>query len=131
MNLFEMTFHVEHVDDGLVDMLIDDYEATTGTDHTGHEFVTVLAEGDSFDHAARTMVTELQSHGLRILRLVPDLLTRSEIAARLDEEMWGVLDAPVLRVAAWDTHYPPARTERAYLPDAERVLDALDRSFTY
>ena len=83
MNLFEMTFHVEHVDDSLVDMLIDDYEATVGTDHTGHEFVTVLAEGDSFDHAARTMVTELQSHGLRIRRLVPDLLTRSEIAARL------------------------------------------------
>ena len=44
MNLFEMTFHVEHVDDGLVDMLIDDYEATTGTDHTGHEFVTVLVQ---------------------------------------------------------------------------------------
>ena len=55
----------------------------------------------------------------------------AELAARLDEEMWGALDAPVLRVAAWDTHYPPARTERAYLPDAERVLDALDRSFTY
>ena len=83
MNLFEMTFHVEHVDDSLVDTLINDYEATVGTDHTGHEFVTVLAEGDSFDHAARTMVTELQSHGLRIRRLVPDLLTRSEIAARL------------------------------------------------
>lgn len=83
MNLFEMTFHVEHVDDSLVDMLIDDYEATVGTDHTGHEFVTVLAEGNSFDHAARTMVTKLQSHGLRIRRLVPDLLTRSEIAARL------------------------------------------------
>ena len=56
MNQYEMTFHVEHVDDGLVDMLIDDYEATTGTDHTGHEFVTVLAEGDSFDHAARTLL---------------------------------------------------------------------------
>jgi hypothetical protein len=83
MNLFEMTFHVEHVDDSLVDMLIDDYEATVGTDHTGYEFVTVLAEGDSFDHAARTMVTKLQCHGLRVRRLVPDLLTRSEIAARL------------------------------------------------
>ena len=83
MNLCEMTFHVEHVDDSLVDMLIDDYEATVGTDHTGHEFVTVLAEGNSLDHAARTMVTKLQCHGLRIRRLVPDLLTRSEIAARL------------------------------------------------
>ena len=61
MNQYEMTFHVERVDDSLVDMLIDDYEATVGTDHSGHEFVTVLVEGDSFDHAARTIVTELQS----------------------------------------------------------------------
>ncbi|WP_316670548.1 alpha-ketoacid dehydrogenase subunit beta [uncultured Propionibacterium sp.] len=55
----------------------------------------------------------------------------AEIAARLDEEMWGALDAPVLRVASWDTHYPPARVERDYLPDAERVLDAVDKSFAY
>ena len=55
----------------------------------------------------------------------------AEIAARLDEEMWGALDAPVLRVAAWNTRYPPARVEHDYLPDAERVLDAVDRSFAY
>lgn len=55
----------------------------------------------------------------------------AEIAARLDEEMWGELEAPVLRVAAWDTNYPPARVEHDYLPDAERVLDAVDASFAY
>lgn len=83
MNLYEMTFHVEHVDDSLVDTLINDYDGTVGTDHTGHEFVTVLGEGGSFDVAARTMITELQSLGLRLLRLVPDLVTRPEIASRL------------------------------------------------
>ncbi|WP_241655545.1 helix-turn-helix domain-containing protein [Actinomyces oricola] len=83
MNLHEMTFHVEHVDDSLVDTLIDDYDGTVGTDHTGHEFVTVLGEGANFDVAARTMITELQSLGLRLLRLVPDLATRPEIASRL------------------------------------------------
>ena len=83
--------------------------------------------------AAPTRPIVLGCGRLRQIRSVAGTLphNRTEIAARLDEEMWGVLDAPVLRVAAWDTHYPPARTERAYLPDAERVLDALDRSFTY
>lgn len=63
--------------------LIDEYDGTVGTDHTGHEFVTVLGEGATFDSAARSLVTDLQTRGLRILRLVPDLVTRSEIAARL------------------------------------------------
>ena len=36
MNPYEMTFHVEHVDDSLVDTLINDYDGTVGTDHTGH-----------------------------------------------------------------------------------------------
>ena len=55
----------------------------------------------------------------------------AELAARLDEELWGELDAPVLRVAAPDTVYPPSRAEKDYLPDAERVLDAVDKSFDY
>lgn len=83
MNLYEMTFHVEHVDDSIVDKLIDEFDGTVGTDHTGHEFVTVLGEGSDFDAAARATITELQSLGLYILRLVPDLATRPEIAARL------------------------------------------------
>ena len=45
MNLYEMTFHAEHVDDSIVDKLIDEFDGTVGTDHTGHEFVTVLGEG--------------------------------------------------------------------------------------
>ena len=83
MNLYEMTFHAEHVDDSIVDKLIDEFDGTVGTDHTGHAFVTVLGEGSDFDAAARATITELQSLGLCILRLVPDLATRPEIAARL------------------------------------------------
>ncbi|MCT3012272.1 alpha-ketoacid dehydrogenase subunit beta, partial [Propionibacterium freudenreichii] len=55
----------------------------------------------------------------------------AELAARLDEELWGELDAPVLRVTGYDTVYPPSRSEKGYLPDAERVLDAVDKSFDY
>jgi 2-oxoisovalerate dehydrogenase E1 component beta subunit len=37
----------------------------------------------------------------------------------------------VLRVGAFDTPYPPSRIEEEYLPDLDRVLDAVDRTFAY
>jgi pyruvate dehydrogenase E1 component beta subunit len=53
----------------------------------------------------------------------------SEIAARITEECFYSLEAPVLRVTGWDVPYPAARVEEEYLPDLDRVLDAVDRSF--
>ena len=41
------------------------------------------------------------------------------------------LEAPVLRVGGFDTPYPPSRLEEEYLPDLDRVLDAVDRSLAY
>ena len=55
----------------------------------------------------------------------------AEVAARVSEELFGRLRAPVLRVAGFDTPYPPARLERNWLPDPERVLDAVDRALGY
>jgi pyruvate dehydrogenase E1 component beta subunit len=55
----------------------------------------------------------------------------SEIAARVTERCFYALEAPVLRVAGYDTPYPPARLEEEYLPDLDRVLDAVDRTFAY
>lgn len=52
----------------------------------------------------------------------------AEIAAQITEECFYSLEAPVLRVAGFDTPYPPARLEDAYLPDLDRVLDAVDRT---
>ncbi len=52
----------------------------------------------------------------------------AEIAARVTEECFYSLEAPVLRVTGFDTPYPPARLEDAYLPDLDRVLDAVDRT---
>jgi len=34
----------------------------------------------------------------------------------------------VLRVGAYHAPYPPARLEDEYLPDLDRVLDAVDRT---
>jgi 2-oxoisovalerate dehydrogenase E1 component beta subunit len=53
----------------------------------------------------------------------------AEVAARITEECFYALEAPVLRVGGFDTPYPAARLEEDYLPDLDRVLDAVDRSF--
>ena len=53
----------------------------------------------------------------------------AEIAARVTEHCFYSLEAPVLRVTGFDVPYPAARVEEEYLPDLDRVLDAVDRSF--
>ncbi|HIY24280.1 MAG TPA: alpha-ketoacid dehydrogenase subunit beta [Candidatus Brachybacterium merdigallinarum] len=50
-----------------------------------------------------------------------------EIAARISEQCFYHLEAPVLRVGGYHLPYPPARMEHAYLPDLDRVLDGVDR----
>jgi 2-oxoisovalerate dehydrogenase E1 component beta subunit len=55
----------------------------------------------------------------------------SEIAARVTEDCFYSLEAPVLRVGGFDTPYPPSRIEEEYLPDLDRVLDAVDRALAY
>jgi len=55
----------------------------------------------------------------------------AEIAARVSQECFYSLEAPVLRVGGYSTPYPPSRLEEHYLPDLDRVLDAVDRSFGY
>ncbi|MEE6258326.1 alpha-ketoacid dehydrogenase subunit beta [Plantactinospora sonchi] len=53
----------------------------------------------------------------------------SEIAARITEDCFYSLESPVLRVTGFDTPYPAARLEEEYLPNLDRVLEAVDRSF--
>jgi pyruvate dehydrogenase E1 component beta subunit len=55
----------------------------------------------------------------------------AEIAARVQEELFFHLEAPVLRATGFDTPYPPARLERNWLPAADRLLDTIARSFSY
>jgi 2-oxoisovalerate dehydrogenase E1 component beta subunit len=55
----------------------------------------------------------------------------SEIAATVAERAFYSLEAPVLRVAGFDTPFPPAKLETIYLPDADRVLEAVDRALAY
>ncbi|MBV1852135.1 alpha-ketoacid dehydrogenase subunit beta [Catellatospora tritici] len=53
----------------------------------------------------------------------------AELAARISEECFYSLEAPVLRVTGYDIPYPASRVEEEFLPDLDRVLDAVDRSF--
>ncbi|MEI2764964.1 MAG: alpha-ketoacid dehydrogenase subunit beta [Dermatophilaceae bacterium] len=55
----------------------------------------------------------------------------AELAARVTERCFYALEAPVLRVGGYDVPYPPARLEEEFLPDLDRVLDAVDRSLAY
>ncbi len=55
----------------------------------------------------------------------------SEVAATVAEKAFYSLEAPVLRVSGFDTPFPPAKLESAYLPDADRVLEAVDRALAY
>jgi pyruvate dehydrogenase E1 component beta subunit len=55
----------------------------------------------------------------------------SEIAATVTERAFYSLEAPVLRVSGFDAPFPPAKLEGTYLPDADRVLEAVDRALAY
>jgi len=57
--------------------------------------------------------------------------TGAEVAARVTEECFFHLQAPVLRVGAFHTPYPVAKIEHDYLPSLDRVLDAVDRSLAF
>ncbi|WP_455904440.1 alpha-ketoacid dehydrogenase subunit beta [Microbacterium sp.] len=50
----------------------------------------------------------------------------SEIQARVFERCFEYLEAPVRRVTGFDTPYAPPKLEHWYLPDVDRVLDAID-----
>lgn len=55
----------------------------------------------------------------------------AEIAARLMHDLFDVLAAPIERVGNATVPYPPSRFEKLFLPDVERVLEAVDRTRAY
>jgi pyruvate dehydrogenase E1 component beta subunit len=55
----------------------------------------------------------------------------AEIAARIMEEVFDFLLAPVARVTGPDVPYPPASLEAEYLPSVERIADAVRRTVAY
>lgn len=50
----------------------------------------------------------------------------SEIQARVSEQCFEYLEAPVRKVSGFDTPFAPPKLEHWYLPDVDRVIDAID-----
>ena len=51
----------------------------------------------------------------------------AEVAARVSQECFAALAAPVLRVTGYHLPYPPSRFEEHYLPGVDRILDAIEQ----
>jgi 2-oxoisovalerate dehydrogenase E1 component beta subunit len=51
----------------------------------------------------------------------------AELAASVTDRCFFHLEAPPARVTGFDVPYPPARLEEHFLPDLDRILDAVDR----
>ncbi|RSN60491.1 alpha-ketoacid dehydrogenase subunit beta [Amycolatopsis sp. WAC 04182] len=51
----------------------------------------------------------------------------AEVVARVTEQCFHQLHAPVLRVTGLDIPYPPPKLERHQLPDVDRILDTVAR----
>jgi pyruvate/2-oxoglutarate/acetoin dehydrogenase E1 component len=55
----------------------------------------------------------------------------AEITARIVEEAFDHLEAPVRRVTGYDVPYPPAALEQHYLPSVARIADAAREVVAY
>lgn len=55
----------------------------------------------------------------------------AELAAQIQQDCFYHLQAPVLRVGGYNLPYPPSRFEGEFLPDLDRILDAVDTSLKY
>jgi pyruvate/2-oxoglutarate/acetoin dehydrogenase E1 component len=55
----------------------------------------------------------------------------AEVTARIVEEAFDFLEAPVRRVTGYDVPYPPAALEASYLPSPERIAAAVRQVVAY
>ncbi|WP_084361420.1 alpha-ketoacid dehydrogenase subunit beta [Herbiconiux solani] len=81
--------------------------------------------GPILDSVAKTgrLIVAQEAHGF--------VSVGSEIAATVAERAFYSLQAPVLRVSGFDTPFPPAKLETVFLPDADRIMEAVDRVMAY
>ena len=83
------------------------------------------------DDAAVFASVRRTGHAIVVHEAVGTLGLGAELAARIQQECFFELHAPVLRVTGYDLPYPPSRVEDGYLPNLDRVLDAVDRALAY
>lgn len=79
-----------------------------------------------FDDATVTAAVKSTGRAVVIAEAPGYVSVASEIQARVFERCFEHLAAPVRRVTGFDTPYAPPKLEHWYLPDVDRVLDAID-----
>jgi 2-oxoisovalerate dehydrogenase E1 component beta subunit len=107
-------------------------EAATAAAEEGRELEVIdLRSLSPLDMDTISASVEKTGH-LVVVHEAPTFLGMgAEIAARVTERCFYSLEAPVMRVGGFNIPYPPSKLEEEFLPDLDRVLDAVDRSLGY
>ena len=79
-----------------------------------------------FDDATVTAAVRATGRAVVIAEAPGYASVASEIQSRVFERCFEHLEAPVRKVTGFDIPYAPPKLEHWYLPDVDRVLDAID-----
>ena len=82
---------------------------------------------------AKTVVASVEKTGRAIVVHEAQVSSGfgAELAAQVQERAFYHLEAPVLRVGGFDIPYPAAKLEEFFLPDVDRILDAVERTLDF
>jgi pyruvate dehydrogenase E1 component beta subunit len=107
-------------------------DAATAAEEDGHQLEVIDLRTLSPLDTGTVLESVRRTGRLVVVHEAPVTLgIGAELAARVTEEAFYSLQAPVLRVGGFDTPYPSSRLEEDFLPDLDRVLDAVDRSLGF
>jgi pyruvate dehydrogenase E1 component beta subunit len=107
-------------------------EAASVAASEGHELEVIdLRSLSPFDMGTLLASVEKTGRLIVVHEAWRNVSISSELAARVQERAFYSLEAPVLRVTGYDTQYPPSRLEEEWLPNVDRILDAVDRSLSF
>jgi pyruvate dehydrogenase E1 component beta subunit len=107
-------------------------DAATAAEQDGHQLEVIDLRTLSPLDTGTVLESVRRTGRLVVVHEAPVTLgIGAELAARVTEEAFYSLQSPVLRVGGFDTPYPSSRLEEDFLPDLDRVLDAVDRSLGY
>ncbi|MGI8459372.1 MAG: alpha-ketoacid dehydrogenase subunit beta [Propionibacteriaceae bacterium] len=107
-------------------------DAASAADEEGRSLEVIDLRSTSPIDLATLAASVQKTHRAVVVHEAPvNLGLGAELSARITERCFYSLEAPVLRVGGYDIPYPPSRLEEEYLPDLDRVLDAVDHSMAY
>jgi 2-oxoisovalerate dehydrogenase E1 component beta subunit len=81
-----------------------------------------------FDDATVTTSVQRTGRGIVVHEAAGFAGFGAEIAARVSENCFYSLEAPILRVTGLDLPYPPPKLEQSFLPSVDRILNAVERA---